>query len=73
MTKRIDPEPPLTSWQPRFIQGQKVRLSQKAIHLGVGPKDTTGVVEWCDLVVAVVIDGNDGPQLFAPDFWDAIL
>jgi hypothetical protein len=62
--------PPYT---PKFQPGQRVKISPEGVQYLLAPEGTMGTVQSCGLVVQVLIDGQDRPRNYAPDFWDAPL
>jgi hypothetical protein len=54
---------------PKFAAGQRVCISEEGVRWRLATPGTMGTVEWCGLVVRVLIDGTDRAQNYAPDFW----
>ena len=67
-SRKITPPP----YTPKFQPGDRVRVSAEGVHFLVAREGTMGTVEWCGLVVRVLMDEELEAQNYSPDFWDAV-
>ena len=68
--KRRKITPPV--YIPKFKEGDRVRLSAEGVKWLIGSEGMMGTVEYCGLVVRVLIDGKPNAQFYSTDYWDAV-